>query len=54
VITLDPALFTADLEAKPATLRALADRLAAEDPWAFLGPVRRVTFLGMGSSRYAA
>jgi fructoselysine-6-P-deglycase FrlB-like protein len=54
VITLDPALFKADLEAKPAFLRALAGRLAADDPWAFLGPVRRVTFLGMGSSRYAA
>jgi fructoselysine-6-P-deglycase FrlB-like protein len=53
VITLDPALFLADLEAKPATLRALADRLT-DNPWSFLAPVRRVIFLGMGSSRYAA
>ncbi|MEU4243687.1 SIS domain-containing protein [Actinoplanes sp. NPDC026619] len=54
MITLDPALFKADLEAKPASLRALADRLATDDPWSFLGPARRVVFLGMGSSRYAA
>ena len=54
MITVDPALFRADLESKPAALRALADRLAAADPWTFLGPVRRVIFLGMGSSRYAA
>ncbi|WP_213007533.1 SIS domain-containing protein [Paractinoplanes toevensis] len=54
MITLDPALFKADLEAKPAALRALADRLATDDPWAFLEPTRRVIFLGMGSSRYAA
>ena len=47
-------LFLADLEAKPAALHSLADRLAADDPWAFAGPVRRVLFLGMGSSRYAA
>ncbi|GAA2605055.1 sigma factor regulator FecR [Paractinoplanes durhamensis] len=51
---MDPALFKADLEAKPAALRALAARLATDDPWAFAGPVRRVIFLGMGSSRYAA
>ncbi|GIF18130.1 sigma factor regulator FecR [Paractinoplanes tereljensis] len=51
---MDPALFKADLEAKPAALRTLADRLATDDPWAFLGPTRRVIFLGMGSSRYAA
>jgi fructoselysine-6-P-deglycase FrlB-like protein len=54
VITIDPALFRADLEAKPASLRALADRLATRNPWEFVGPTRRVIFLGMGSSRYAA
>jgi glucosamine--fructose-6-phosphate aminotransferase (isomerizing) len=53
VITLDAALFRADLEAKPAALRALADRLA-DNPWSFLTRPRRVIFLGMGSSRYAA
>ncbi|MBU2662565.1 SIS domain-containing protein [Actinoplanes bogorensis] len=90
---MNPALFLADLEAKPAALRALAARLTDEDPWAFLGTAphpgtthpdtqhpgtaphpgtaahpgtaspgtaaypgtpRRVTFVGMGSSRYAA
>jgi glucosamine--fructose-6-phosphate aminotransferase (isomerizing) len=50
VSTVDPALFLADLEAKPAFLRALP----AHNPWGFVGPVRRVIFLGMGSSRYAA
>ncbi|WP_433367687.1 SIS domain-containing protein [Actinoplanes sp. CA-142083] len=50
MITLDPALFLADLEEKPAALRALP----AGNPWSFAGPVRRVIFLGMGSSRYAA
>src|ERR1700733_12738522 len=44
-------LFLADLEAKPAALRALADH---PDPWDFVGPVKRVVMLGMGSSRYAA
>ena len=51
---MNPDLFLADLEAKPAALRSLADRLAADDPWAFARPIRRVLFLGMGSSRYAA
>jgi fructoselysine-6-P-deglycase FrlB-like protein len=50
VITVDPALFLADLEAKPASLRALP----AENPWTFAASIRRVIFLGMGSSRYAA
>jgi len=54
VITLDPALFRADLEAKPATLRALAAHLATHRPWEFVRDTRRVVFLGMGSSRYAA
>jgi glutamine---fructose-6-phosphate transaminase (isomerizing) len=46
--------FLGDLEAKPAALRSLAERLR-EDPWA---PVprepERVVFVGMGSSRFAA
>jgi glucosamine--fructose-6-phosphate aminotransferase (isomerizing) len=51
---MNPDLFRADLEAKPAALRALADRLDESDPWRGLGPIRRVVMLGMGSSRYAA
>ena len=54
MITVDPALFLADLEAKPAALRDLADRLTTENPWSFLHTPRRVIFVGMGSSRYAA
>lgn len=47
---MNPSLFLADLEAKPDALRALPS-----DSWAGL-PARpkRVLFLGMGSSRYAA
>jgi glutamine---fructose-6-phosphate transaminase (isomerizing) len=52
---MDPSLFRADLEAKPATLEVLAASLAAEDPFAAVPPdPRRIVFLGMGSSRYAA
>jgi fructoselysine-6-P-deglycase FrlB-like protein len=52
---VDPALFAADLAAKPAHLALLADRLDSDDPWAGLpGDVRRVLFVGMGSSAYAA
>src|SRR5690242_788446 len=51
---VNPELFLADLEAKPAYLAALAEALAAGDPWAGLPPYRRVLLLGMGSSRYAA
>ena len=54
MITVDPALFRADLEAKPASLRALAAHLATHRPWEFVRGARRVIFLGMGSSRYAA
>ncbi|HEX6844774.1 MAG TPA: SIS domain-containing protein [Actinomycetota bacterium] len=52
----DPAAFLADLEAKPAFLRALADRLEAADPWApsIATPPERVVLFGMGSSRFAA
>ncbi|MFF4190660.1 SIS domain-containing protein [Nonomuraea sp. NPDC001831] len=52
---MNPELYLADLEAKPAALAALADGLRAADPFAGLPEgVRRVLFLGMGSSRYAA
>ena len=48
-------LFLEDLHRKPETLRALASRLRAADPWAFLTRRHaRVVFLGMGSSAYAA
>jgi glucosamine--fructose-6-phosphate aminotransferase (isomerizing) len=52
---VDPDLFLADLEAKPAALDALSRALAAQDAWAALPTsVSRVLLLGMGSSRYAA
>jgi glucosamine--fructose-6-phosphate aminotransferase (isomerizing) len=52
---VDPDLFLADLEAKPAALSALARALYAQDAWAALPTsVSRVLLLGMGSSRYAA
>lgn len=47
--------FLSDLEAKPAALAGLAEGLRASDPFDGLPDgVRRVLFLGMGSSRYAA
>lgn len=52
---MNPDLFLADLEAKPATLGRLADALEASDPWAST-PVRtaeRIVLVGMGSSHYA-
>ncbi|MCD0449617.1 SIS domain-containing protein [Actinocorallia sp. API 0066] len=49
-----PDRFRADLEAKPAALAGLAAALRKENPFAGLPDVRRVVFLGMGSSRYAA
>ncbi|MEO3809773.1 SIS domain-containing protein [Sphaerisporangium sp. B11E5] len=52
---MKPDLYLADLEAKPAALDALADSLEADDPFDGIAEgVRRVVFLGMGSSRYAA
>jgi fructoselysine-6-P-deglycase FrlB-like protein len=52
---MDPKLFLADLEAKPAVLDELASRLYAANPFeAVPTDVRRVVFVGMGSSRYAA
>jgi glucosamine 6-phosphate synthetase-like amidotransferase/phosphosugar isomerase protein len=51
---MDPDLFLADLEEKPARLAALAQRLRATDPWADLGEIDApVLLLGMGSSHYA-
>ena len=52
---MDATLFLADLEAKSASLRALADALAHGNPWreqVTLQPP--VLLLGMGSSRFAA
>jgi glucosamine--fructose-6-phosphate aminotransferase (isomerizing) len=52
---MDPKLFLADLEAKPAALDELASRLYAGNPFAAVRTdFRRVVFVGMGSSRYAA
>ncbi|GII61725.1 sigma factor regulator FecR [Sphaerisporangium krabiense] len=52
---MKPEPYLADLEAKPAALEALARALDERDPFAGLPrDVRRVVFLGMGSSRYAA
>ncbi|WP_030906262.1 SIS domain-containing protein [Streptosporangium amethystogenes] len=50
-----PELYLADLEAKPAALTGLASALEADDPYSGIpSRIRRVVFLGMGSSRYAA
>jgi glutamine---fructose-6-phosphate transaminase (isomerizing) len=55
MVRVNPELFLADLEAKPTALRALAQALDGDDPYGELpGGIRRVVFLGMGSSRYAA
>ncbi|MEU0518694.1 SIS domain-containing protein [Streptosporangium sp. NPDC006007] len=52
---MDPELYLADLEAKPASLTGLAATLETGDPFAALpDDIRRVVLLGMGSSRYAA
>ena len=52
---MDPALFLADLEAKPGSLARLAEAFRVGDPLAALPEVpRRLLLLGMGSSRYAA
>ncbi len=51
---MDAAGFLADLEAKPTSLTALADRLDADDPWAALPAYDRLVLVGMGSSAYAA
>jgi fructoselysine-6-P-deglycase FrlB-like protein len=52
---MNPRLFLADLEQKPAALDELASRLYAANPFAAVPTEsRRVAFVGMGSSRYAA
>jgi glucosamine--fructose-6-phosphate aminotransferase (isomerizing) len=52
---MDPALFLADLEAKPTSIARLGDAFRTGDPLADVPrSPRRVLFLGMGSSRYAA
>jgi fructoselysine-6-P-deglycase FrlB-like protein len=52
---VDPALFLRDLERKPEALGRLAAGIEADDPWSAVSPhARRVVFLGMGSSRFAA
>lgn len=51
---MNPDLFRADLEAKPAALRGLATTLADADPWPTDWPQEpRLVLLGMGSSHYA-
>lgn len=52
---MDARGFLTDLEAKPASLRGLADALEAAPSWGGVPQdARRIVFLGMGSSRYAA
>ncbi|MCK2221571.1 SIS domain-containing protein [Actinomadura sp. ATCC 31491] len=52
---MNSELYLSDLESKPAALEDLAAALAVADPFAELpARPRRVLFLGMGSSRYAA
>ncbi len=52
---MDPALFLADLEAKPAALQALTARLATGPAWPdAVTSARRLLLVGMGSSLYAA
>ena len=52
---MDPTLFLADLETKPASLARLADAFRKGDPLADVpASPRRVLLVGMGSSRYAA
>lgn len=52
---MDPRAFLADLEAKPEVLGRLADTLDTRDLWDVLPDrPRRILFVGMGSSHYAA
>ena len=48
---MDPALFLADLEAKPEVLRSLIPTLGAS--WTGIGPQDRIVLVGMGSSHFA-
>jgi fructoselysine-6-P-deglycase FrlB-like protein len=51
---MDAAGFLADLEQKPERLRALADVVAADDPWRDLPTdAAQIVLVGMGSSHYA-
>ncbi|MDX6357973.1 MAG: hypothetical protein QOH37_1027 [Nocardioidaceae bacterium] len=50
---MNPELFLADLEEKPARLAALAGWLRASDPWAEVDAADSWVFLAMGSSHYA-
>lgn len=50
---MDPDLFLADLEEKPARLSGLAASLGAGDPWAGIDATDDWVLLGMGSSHYA-
>jgi fructoselysine-6-P-deglycase FrlB-like protein len=52
-VPVDPALFLADLEAKPESLTRLADLLLHQRPFAGLEGIQRFLFVGMGSSAYA-
>lgn len=51
---MDPALFLADLEAKPQRLAELAAHLDTVDPWAELPHAEHLVLIGMGSSYFAA
>ncbi|MBF8193302.1 SIS domain-containing protein [Nonomuraea sp. K274] len=52
---MNSELYLADLESKPEFLASLAATLRADNPFGGLPQdIRRVLFLGMGSSRYAA
>lgn len=52
---MNPDLFLADLQRKPAVLATLAAELRVRNPWDFLAVApERVVLLGMGSSTYAA
>jgi fructoselysine-6-P-deglycase FrlB-like protein len=51
--TPDPRAFLVDLEAAPASLRAIEGYLAS-DPWCDVPRERTIVLVGMGSSRFAA
>ena len=51
---MDPGGFLRDIEAVPATLAALANRLRSSDPWEGLRDREQFLLTGMGSSFYAA
>ncbi len=52
---MDPHLFAADIEARPAVLRDLQRVLVTDDPWSDVpDDIGQVLLLGMGSSMFAA